>query len=72
MPDYELRPDNWRIWPVELFDRDDPAPDDQSHVQIVALYFLASGQFADITYQDRTPGPQFDPLYAVWGRKRAA
>ena len=46
--------------------------DDQTHLQIVALYFLASGQFADIVYQDRSPGPQFDPLYAVWGRKRAA
>jgi ubiquinone/menaquinone biosynthesis C-methylase UbiE len=45
---------------------------DQSHLQIVALYFLASGRFADITCQDRSPGPQFDPLYAVWGRKRAA
>lgn len=46
--------------------------DDQNHLQIVALYFLASGQFADIVYQDRSPGPQFDPLYAVWGTKRAA
>ena len=46
--------------------------DDQTHLQIGALYFLASGQFTDIVYQDRSPGPQFDPLYAVWGRKRAA
>jgi SAM-dependent methyltransferase len=46
--------------------------DDQAHLQIVALYFRASGQFTDIVYQDRSPGPQFDPLYAVWGRKRAA
>jgi SAM-dependent methyltransferase len=45
--------------------------DDQAHMQIVALYFMASGQFTDIVYQDRSPGPQFDPLYAVWGRKRA-
>jgi SAM-dependent methyltransferase len=43
--------------------------DDQTHMQIVALYFLASGQFTDIVCQDRSPGPQFDPLYAVWGRK---
>jgi SAM-dependent methyltransferase len=46
--------------------------DDQAHLQIVALYFLASNQFTDIVYQDRSPGPQFDPLYAVWDRKRAA
>ena len=46
--------------------------DDQTHLQIVALYFLASSQFTDVVYQDRSPGPQFDPLYAVWGRKRAA
>jgi SAM-dependent methyltransferase len=44
--------------------------DDQAHMQIVALYFLASGQFDNVVYQDRSPGPQFDPLYAVWGRKR--
>ena len=46
--------------------------DDQTHLQIVSLYFLASGQFDNIIYQDRSPGPQFDPLYAVWGRKRTA
>jgi SAM-dependent methyltransferase len=36
--------------------------DEQSHMQIVALYFLASGQFDNVIYQDRSPGPQFDPL----------
>jgi len=46
--------------------------DDQAHLQIVMLYFLATRQFDNITYQDRSPGPPFDPLYAVWGRKRAA
>jgi SAM-dependent methyltransferase len=45
--------------------------DDQSHTQIVALYFLASSQFDNVVYQDRSPGPQFDPLSAVWGSKRA-
>jgi SAM-dependent methyltransferase len=44
--------------------------DDQAHMQIVSLYFLASSQFADVVYQDRSPGSQFDPLYAVWGRKQ--
>jgi SAM-dependent methyltransferase len=43
--------------------------DDQAHAQIVALYFRASGQFDQLMYQDRSPGPQFDPLWAVWGRK---
>ena len=45
--------------------------DDQAHLQIVAMYFAASGQFENVLYQDRSPGPQFDPLYAVWGRKRS-
>jgi SAM-dependent methyltransferase len=45
--------------------------DDQAHLQIVALYFGASGQFENVMYQDRSPGAQFDPLYAVWGRKKA-
>lgn len=46
--------------------------DDQAHLQIVSLYFLASRQFDNVVYQDRSPGPQFDPLYAVWGKKRGA
>ncbi len=44
--------------------------DDQAHMQIVALYFRASGQFDQLMYQDRSLGSQFDPLWAVWGRKR--
>jgi SAM-dependent methyltransferase len=44
--------------------------DDQAHLQIVALYFTASGEFEGVIYQDRSPGAQFDPLYAVWGFKR--
>jgi SAM-dependent methyltransferase len=44
--------------------------DDQAHMQIVSLYFLASGQFTDVVYQDRSPGSQFDPLFTVWGRKQ--
>ena len=44
--------------------------DDRAHLQIVALYFAASGQFENVKYQDRSPGPHFDPLYAVWGFKR--
>jgi len=45
--------------------------DDQAHLQIVAMYFAASGLFENVLYQDRSPGPQFDPLYAVWGRKKS-
>ena len=44
--------------------------DDVTHQHLVALYFMASESFTDIHYQDRSPGAQFDPLYAVWGRKR--
>ncbi len=44
--------------------------DDQAHIQIVALYFAASDQFENVMYQERSPGAQFDPVYAVWGRKR--
>lgn len=44
--------------------------DDRAHAQIVALYFAASGEFEQVTFQDRSPGSQFDPLYAVWGRKK--
>jgi len=46
--------------------------DDLAHSQIIALYFRASGQFDQLMYQDRSPGPQFDPVYAVWGRKKTS
>lgn len=29
MPEYQLTPNNWREWPREFFDREDPAPDGQ-------------------------------------------
>jgi SAM-dependent methyltransferase len=45
--------------------------DDRAHAQIASLYFAASGEFEQITFRDCSPGSQFDPLYAVWGRKRA-
>lgn len=44
--------------------------DDRAHAQIVSLYFAASGEFDQITFRDCSPGGQFDPLLAVWGRKR--
>jgi hypothetical protein len=87
--EYQLPPDNWRNWPKEFFECENPAPDeqfyleprrvvhinlwastdDQAHVQIVTLYFRASGQFDQLMCRDRSPGPQFDPLWAGWGRK---
>jgi SAM-dependent methyltransferase len=44
--------------------------DDRVHLQIVALYFAASDGFENIMYQDRSPGSQFDPVFAVWGNKK--
>ena len=44
--------------------------DDRAHLQIVALYFAASDGFKNVVYQDRSPGPQFDPVFAVWGNKK--
>jgi SAM-dependent methyltransferase len=44
--------------------------DDLTHQHVVALYFMASECFSGTVYQDRSPGAQFDPLYAVWGHKR--
>lgn len=46
--------------------------DDRAHGQIVSLYFATSGEFEQVTFQDRSPGAQFDPLVAVWGKKRDA
>ncbi len=28
-----LTPDNWRHWPPEFFDREDPAPDEQFYLE---------------------------------------
>ena len=43
---------------------------DDEHMQLVALYFQAAGNWHDITLQDRSADcaatHQCDPLYAVW------
>jgi len=40
---------------------------DQQHVQLVSKYFEAAGGFAEVRFEDRSPG-RGDPLYAVWAR----
>ena len=41
---------------------------DEQHVALVRGYFDASGGFADVRDEDRSPGGYGDPLYAVWAR----
>ena len=41
---------------------------DEQHVLLVRSYFEKAGGFADVTAEDRSPGGDGDPLYAVWGR----
>ncbi len=41
--------------------------DDARHLEVVALYFAAAGNWANITGRTcRKPGAASDPLYAVW------
>ena len=44
------------------------APDAQ-HVQLVQTYFEASGGWTEVSAENRSPGPDGDPLYAVWARR---
>lgn len=48
------------------------ATTDHQHVQIVAAYFHESGNWSDVSAEDRSPQRRHptDPLYAVWARKR--
>ena len=43
---------------------------DEEHLQVVALYFAASGQWSHITLRDCSSPKaklfQCDPMYAVW------
>ena len=41
---------------------------DEQHVLLVRSYFEKAGGFADVMAEDRSPGGDGDPLYAVWGR----
>ena len=42
---------------------------DQQHVLLVRSYFDAAGGWQGVTGEDRSPGGNGDPLYAVWGRR---
>jgi SAM-dependent methyltransferase len=41
---------------------------DRQHVALVRAYFEAGGGWTDVTEEDRSPGDDADPLYAVWAR----
>ncbi len=42
---------------------------DQQHVELVRAYFDAAGGWMDVNEEDRSPGEDGDPLYAVWARR---
>jgi SAM-dependent methyltransferase len=42
--------------------------DDRQHVALVRAYFEAGGDWTDVTEENRSPGDEGDPLYAVWAR----
>jgi ubiquinone/menaquinone biosynthesis C-methylase UbiE len=45
------------------------AATDAQHVQLVQTYFEASGGWTEVSAENRSPGPDGDPLYAVWARR---
>ena len=42
---------------------------DQQHLMLVRAYFDAAGGWTDMKEEDRSPGEDGDPLYAVWARR---
>jgi SAM-dependent methyltransferase len=44
---------------------------DAQHVALVRAYFDAAGGFTDVKEEDRSPGGDGNPLYAVWARRLA-
>jgi SAM-dependent methyltransferase len=42
---------------------------DAQHVQLVQTYFEASAGWTEASAEERSPGPDGDPLYAVWARR---
>ena len=44
---------------------------DPQHVALVRAYFERAGGWVDVTEEDRSPGDDGDPLYAVWARARS-
>ena len=41
---------------------------DTQHVALVRAYFEEASGWTDLTEEDRSPGDDGDPLYAVWAR----
>jgi SAM-dependent methyltransferase len=48
------------------------ATTDQQHVELVRTYFEPAAGWLDVTAEDRSPGYDGDPLYAVWARASGA
>jgi SAM-dependent methyltransferase len=42
---------------------------DAQHMALVRAYFESAGGWTDVRVEDRSPGEDENPLYAVWGRK---
>lgn len=45
---------------------------DQQHLALVRAYFEAAGGWRGVNEEDRSPGGDADPLYAVWARTSSA
>jgi SAM-dependent methyltransferase len=48
------------------------AATDPQHLALVRAYFETAGGWADVREEDRSPGEDADPLYAVWARAAGA
>lgn len=69
MPDYELRPDNWRNWPQELFDRQDPTPDEQFYFEprkVVHIDLYAIQAVTDLYRELVPPNGVILDLMSAW------
>ena len=44
---------------------------DEQHLTLVRAYFDAAGGWIDVKAEDRSPGGDANPLYAVWARRSA-
>ena len=44
---------------------------DEQHLALVRAYFDAAGGWTDVKAEDRSPGGDANPLYAVWARRAA-
>ena len=69
MPDYELRPNNWRTWPAELFDREDPTPDEQFYLEprkVVHIDLYAIQAVTDLYRELVPPNGVILDLMSAW------